>query len=116
MKNKEKLVSYLFATFLVFVFLVLWETLARTGVIRTFLLSSPTMVFEDLRKIILTGIIFPHIGVTLAEMSLGLIAGTLVGIIVAFFLDRFEFLDRTFNPIFTALNGLPKMALAPLFI
>jgi NitT/TauT family transport system permease protein len=94
----------------------IWELLTITGIVSSFFISQPSKIITDFWLIVSSGLIFPHIGITLIETFLGLLFGTIAGILVAFILDRSRLLDKAFNPIFTALNGLPKMALAPLFI
>jgi NitT/TauT family transport system permease protein len=57
-----------------------------------------------------------HLAVTLRETFVGYTAGTLAGIFVGAVLARLEFLGKVLDPFILALNGIPRIALAPLFI
>jgi NitT/TauT family transport system permease protein len=52
--------------------------------------------------------------ITLSEAFAGFGLGILSGVIVAIIFARYTFLDRVFEPIFQALNSIPRPALGPL--
>ena len=54
--------------------------------------------------------------ITLKEALAGLFLGTAAGIIVGAVLGRIRWVADIFGPIITALYGIPKLALAPIFI
>ena len=60
--------------------------------------------------------LFAHLIVTLRETFIGYSAGTLAGITLGTLLARFEFVGKVLDPFILALNGIPRIALAPLFI
>jgi len=93
-----------------------WEAATRVGVVNAFWVSSPSRIVVDLVKRIGGGEVFFHIAVTLYEAFLGFVLGAAVGIVAGFLLARFEELARVLDPFVTALNSLPRVALAPLFI
>ena len=57
-----------------------------------------------------------HLVITLRECFIGYTIGTLAGIFVGALLARFDFLGKVLDPFILALNGIPRIALAPLFI
>ena len=57
-----------------------------------------------------------HLVITLRETFIGYTAGTLAGITFGALLARFEFAAKLLDPFILALNGIPRIALAPLFI
>jgi len=57
-----------------------------------------------------------HLIITLRECFIGYTGGTLAGIFAGALLARFDFLGRVLDPFILALNGIPRIALAPLFI
>ena len=57
-----------------------------------------------------------HLVITLRETFIGYSAGTLAGVALGALLARFEFAGRVLDPFILALNGIPRIALAPLFI
>lgn len=54
--------------------------------------------------------------VTLEETLLGLLFGVASGLLLGFLFGLQPTLERIFNPFIIALNSIPKIALAPLFI
>ena len=62
------------------------------------------------------GNLFPNLLVTLRETFVGYACGTLSGIILGAVLARFQFVGQVLDPFIMALNGIPRIALAPLFI
>jgi NitT/TauT family transport system permease protein len=57
-----------------------------------------------------------HLVITLRETFVGYSCGTLLGIMTGALLVRFAFIGRVLDPFILALNGIPRIALAPLFI
>lgn len=97
-------------------FIAGWELLVRYNMIDAFYVSQPSQIFDDLLQLFVTGEIYSHLTLTLQEAFLGLILGTTIGIVVGFILGKIELLAKVFEPIITALYGVPKLALAPIFI
>lgn len=108
--------------------LALWQY-ASGRWIDPFWVSSPDVVWARLQKLAFRGdtpweiaLNFPstdlafHLGYTFQEMMLGLLYGTLSGMLVGFLLGRNRFLGDLINPLIIAVYSLPKLALAPLFI
>jgi NitT/TauT family transport system permease protein len=94
----------------------LWQMLTATGMVDLFWVSSPTAIVVDLYKQFSSGEIFAHIWITLYETFLGFAAGAVGGIACGFALARWERANRILDPYVSALNSLPRVALAPLFI
>lgn len=93
-----------------------WDGATRTGLVNPFWVSSPDRIVVDLYQSFASGGVFVHIWVTLYEAFLGFAAGAAAGILAGFALARWERLARVLDPYVTALNSLPRVALAPLFI
>ncbi len=93
-----------------------WEGATRGGLIAPFWVSSPSLVIADLWRALTGADVYRHIGVTLYEAFLGFVTGAVVGILGGFALARWERLAQVLDPYVTALNSLPRVALAPLFI
>lgn len=96
-------------------FVGLWQYASGTW-IRPFYISKPTLIVSRLWDWIVSGEIWEHIGVTLEETLLGFFMGALLGFVVGIALGRMRFAARVLWPIIVAINSLPKVALAPLFI
>lgn len=99
----------------VVVWLGSWE-LASGTLIDPFFSSSPSEIGVRVWEWAVSGYIWVHLRATLQEMGLGLLAGSILGILMGFVLGRSETLASIADPFITALYSLPKLALAPLFI
>src|SRR5205823_229085 len=95
--------------------LVLWEA-AAGRVIDPFWFSSPLRIARHLIEWVREGTLFGHLLVTLRETFLGFVLGSVAVIAVGVALSRLEFVARVLDPFIVAANGIPRVALAPLFI
>jgi len=96
-------------------FFLLWE-IASGRWIEPFLISSPIRIFAALIAHIQSGTLTEHAWVTFKEIGIGFPLGALAGIAVGYFFGRSRTLAEVFEPIIIALYGVPRTALAPLFI
>lgn len=95
------------------VLLVAWQLAANaTGSIW---LSSPILVGARLADW-LRGSLYLHLGITLAEIVVGVGAGTVCGAVLGLLLGRSPGLADLLRPLIVAAYNLPLLALAPLFI
>jgi len=118
LRNQRKLTIYVILTQLIIfvVFLLLWEWLARIGVINVLLFSYPSKVWALFLQQLSDGSILPHIGMTVIETIIGFILGTLLGTLVAIVIWWSPFLSRVLDPYLVVANSMPKVALGPLLI
>jgi NitT/TauT family transport system permease protein len=96
-------------------FFALWE-LASGRWIEPFLISSPSRIFTSLFNGFRDGDLFQHSWVTFVEIAIGFPIGAIAGIGLGYAFGRSRLLAEIFEPIIIALNGIPRTALAPLFI
>lgn len=97
-------------------FLLLWEITASTGIIDSFIFSSPSRIALCFREMVLDRSIFLHIGVTLYETIASFLLVTASSILAAILLWCSRRLSEILEPYLVVLNSLPKSALAPLLI
>ena len=114
-KRKKRIIVF-FRCFILILFLIIWELLARTEVINTFLSSSPSMVVETTIGLFGSGNLWRHILITLVEVLVSFFIAFVIGIGVASLLWSSEMLSKILDPYLTILNSLPKVALGPLII
>lgn len=101
----------------VFVFFVgLWQGLVAAKVLDPFFFSDPWAIARKLWGWMVSGYIWPNLGVTLLEALLAFVIGTIGGIIAGFALARVELLAAVFDPYIRTFNALPRVILAPIFI
>lgn len=99
------------------VVLGLWQ-LADNRWIPDYLISSPVSVARTLWEYV-TGVqpgLWTDIKVTGEELVLGYAIGVVGGLAVGLLLGYWRAGATVFNPLITAINGIPKIALAPLFL
>jgi NitT/TauT family transport system permease protein len=96
-------------------FFLAWE-LASGRWIEPFLISSPSRIFTSLLTGFSSGDLLQHTWVTFQEIAIGFPVGAIAGIGLGYAFGRSRLLADIFEPIIIALNGIPRTALAPLFI
>ncbi|HZP76033.1 MAG TPA: ABC transporter permease [Pseudolabrys sp.] len=95
--------------------LLLWQGVSGR-LIDNFFISNPIEVARRLYGWIADGSIFVHIGATLYATAMGFIIGSVIGAVLGVWLGISAIAARLLNPYLNALNALPKVALAPLFV
>ena len=113
-KRKNFIIKF-FQIIIIVLFLILWQILADTNVINTFITSSPKEVINTLIKLNNEGL-FEHIFVTVYETIFSFTLGTIIGLVIATILWWNNYLFKIFDPYLTILNSLPKVALGPIII
>lgn len=96
-------------------FLLLWE-IASGRWIEPFLISSPTRIFASLFAGFREGDLLQHTWVTFEEIAIGFPIGAIAGVAIGYAFGRSRLLAEVFEPVIVALNGIPRTAVAPLFI
>ncbi len=97
-------------------FFGLWELLAKTGAIDSFLFSCPSKICATIAALLKSDELFTHILVTLGETIAGFLIATALGTIVAILLWWSDRLRKISEPYLIILNALPKIALGPVII
>ena len=101
--------------FLVIAFIALWEILAQTGKIDSFITSQPSRVLETFMNLSSNDLL-EHLKITCIETVVGFLLGTCAGIIIAIILWCSPFISKVSEPFLVVLNSLPKTALGPVII
>jgi NitT/TauT family transport system permease protein len=114
--RRERLRTNVWRLAVLVVFAGAWEGATRGRLVNPFWVSSPSLIVADLWKAFTGGEVYVHIGVSLWEAFAGFVTGAVAGIAGGFALARWDRLARVLDPYVTALNSLPRVALAPLFI
>ena len=98
-----------------FLTIFLWESLARLGIIDSFIMSQPSRILRTVANFQNNNLLL-HIGITTLETIIGFTLGVIIGIFVALVLWWSKFLAKVFDPYLVVLNALPKIALGPVII
>lgn len=97
------------------VVLVLWQLLSGP-VLPEYAVSKPTDVAQALAKLLGSESGWLDIRTTLIEVVAGFSMGVTLGTVVGLVLGSFSLAGRVLEPLIAAFNGIPKIALAPLFL
>ncbi len=81
-----------------------------------FWISSPVAIVLFLFNAFATGNLLQHVATTFLEAGYGFVLGALAGIATGLILAVAETPRRILDPYFMAVYGMPRIALAPLFI
>lgn len=97
-------------------FLILWEFSAQTGMIDSFIFSSPSRMAETFLRMWKTESLGVQIGITLLETLTSFLLVTVLSLLTAILLWLCPRFSKILEPYLVILNSLPKSALAPLLI
>ena len=96
------------------VFLAIWKLVTVVGDLPDYILPAPEVVARRAADAIATGVLWPHVGITLVEIVLGFAVGAIVAILVGVALAKSRFVERALSPYIVAAQAIPILALAPL--
>ena len=94
--------------------IILWQVLVSLTEIEHFILPSPLRVANAL--IDRFDLILEHSWITLAEILLGLLFGTILGSISALFMGYFRPARQWLMPVLEISQAIPVFALAPILV
>lgn len=95
---------------------LLWEVLARLGIIDSFILSQPSRILRTWQNLMESGELWLHLWVTVYETLAGFLLGVVLGVGLAILLWWSDFVAKVSEPYLVVLNSLPKIALGPVII
>ncbi|MBX3049695.1 MAG: ABC transporter permease [Anaerolineales bacterium] len=96
--------------------LLLWEGVVRSSQLPAFILPAPGQVWARFLSALGDGSLGRHIWVTLQEVVLGLVSGSLFAAALGYLLARSPRLERMLAPYVVASQSVPIVAIAPLLI
>ncbi len=102
------------------VFVALWYLLSTYPifghvVLPPFFFSNPVDVGKQIVAWFATGVIWKHLWVTLEELMLAFVIGSIGGVLVGFWFARQPRTAAVFDPYVKMVNALPRVVLAPIF-
>lgn len=106
-----------FEVFALFVaFVLTWEFVCRFFAVPVYVVPAPSLVAVRLADLFQTGVIWPHLATTAATIVAGLVLGVAAGIAFGVLIELVPAAERLVYPYLVALQTVPKIAIAPLFI
>ena len=105
---------------------VLWHVSTAPGLIppiffdnehrAAFFFGEPSKIFSAIWVWFISGEIYPHLWVTLQETILAFVIGTLLGLGVGLWLGLTPLASAILDPYIKAMNAMPRVILAPIFM
>lgn len=92
-----------------------WQ-LASGPILPAYAVSDPASVASTLKDILSSSAGWSDIKTTTIEVIVGFVLGVLLGTGMALVLGAVPLAGRVLEPLIAAFNGIPKIALAPLFL
>jgi ABC-type nitrate/sulfonate/bicarbonate transport system permease component len=96
--------------------LIVWEVIARCGLVQSYILPAPSAVFQTLFSLIASGELWPHIYMSMFRALSGFVAGSILGILLGLIMGWSRFANNVADIPFNVMRAVPKAALVPLFI
>jgi len=103
-------------TLQLFAGLVVWQAIVRFLEVDPRIVPAPTDVLTSLWAQAASGILFAALWLTLLETLVGFVIGSALGIALAVVLSESSLLRALLHPYVVALQAVPKVAVAPLFL
>jgi len=94
--------------------LAIWQAAVDTGLVKRFILPSPTDIFFTIFEILPA--VKGHMAVTIYEASMGFAAAIILSLILAILMDSVEWIKKSLYPLVVVSQTVPIIALAPLFV
>lgn len=112
----SRLRLFVYRVILVAVVIGVWQVSSGTSALPTYAVSSPRDIAVTLWQFLHTSAGWADIQTTSTEIVEGFLAGVIIGAIVALLLGGTRVVGQVLEPFVAALNSIPKIALAPLFL
>lgn len=95
--------------------LILWQVMSGP-VLPEYAVSKPTDVSQALWRLLGSSTGWTDIKTTAFEIVAGFAIGVVIGTVMGLVLGSVPLAGRVLEPLVAAINGIPKIALAPLFL
>jgi sulfonate transport system permease protein len=105
---------------------VIWQVLTQPGLLppivwenpdrAAFFFGEPVKIFHVIYEWFADGSIYRHLWVTLEETALAFLIGSLLGLAIGLWLGLSPLASAIFDPYITAMNAMPRVVLAPIFM
>lgn len=98
------------------VFVVVWWVLVWAFDVPAYLVPSPAVLAEKAWFLTTKAGLFSHVPVTVMEILVGFVIGTISGVLAAVVFARAPIVEMVLNPLIIFIQTAPKIAIAPLLL
>jgi NitT/TauT family transport system permease protein len=116
MRENERLSTFFWPTVAVIAFLAIWEWISKSGTVNEIILPAPSNVFTALIELAQTADFWQDTWVTTQETVIGFVIGVTVAWVLGTLIGLFRFFSLALYPIIVAIEIVPRIALAPVFL
>jgi NitT/TauT family transport system permease protein len=99
-----------------FAAILTWELISRFSGLPAFILPSPERVALRFWLALVDGNLLLHTAVTLSEVLLGLLSGTVAAVALGYAIAKSRLFERLVAPYLVASQAIPIVAIAPLLV
>ena len=107
-------------TLLVLAILAIWQLVAMSGTVSPIILPSPARTAQDIVEVgaslFTGGYVFSAFLITLQEVVISFLMATAIGATLGMIVGGTAFGERALMPVIVAIDTMPKVAFAPLFL
>jgi len=114
--TRERIETALLPAAFMLLLVVLWEIASNTGVVDPVLVPAPTDIIDATRRLGNTYFFWDAVWVTAQEALLGFFFGVLAAYLVGTAVGLFPAVRRAIFPLVVAVEIVPRIALAPVFL
>lgn len=114
--TRERLETALLPTAFMLLLFVLWEIASNTGIVDPVLVPAPTDIIDATRRLGNTYFFWDAVWVTAQEALLGFFFGVLAAYVIGTAVGLFPAVRRAIFPLVVAVEIVPRIALAPVFL
>ena len=116
-KRKGKKGADLAAAMLIpLLIIAVWQYAAGKGYISALFLPTPLSIAEEFFRLIATGELFHHLGISMYRAFIGFLAGSFLGLALGTFTGFSRIASYLMDPSIQVLRLVPHLAIAPLII
>jgi NitT/TauT family transport system permease protein len=98
------------------IFLVLWETVVRAGLVNPLFTSSPSRIVAAAADMFADGSIWGHLRVSATEFFSGFALAIVIGVPLGILMGWYSRVNAVLEPFVSALYATPRIALLPLVV
>lgn len=115
-KTKDRTIKAVVMAFTLTTFLSILEFGAEAADISTYILPRPSQVWGELWFLVQSPIFWDNFRITATEALSGFVIGSSLALFLGTLISQFKIVEIILMPYFVALQSIPKIALAPLFL
>jgi len=115
-KQKKTFNDILYPWYFPMTLIIIWEAIARLGLVEEQVLPAPTKILETFALLITNGELLTHFLASGERVLLGFLLGAFAGIVLGILTGFIKLGEELLDPTLQMLRTVPLLALIPLFI